>query len=66
MAWWKHLKKDNAEKNEKLRNEIEKEGGLKRRELFAMILSAFVVFIPAALVVLLVLAAVILIPLCFL
>ncbi len=63
MAWWKHLKKDNSEKLEKLREEIEEEGGLSKKDTFAMILSALLVFLPIAMLVLVGVALLILIPL---
>ena len=63
MAWWKRLKKDNTEKLEEFRKEADREGGIGKKDTFAMIFSAFIVFVPIAIVVLLALAAVVLIPL---
>ncbi|MBQ7365021.1 MAG: hypothetical protein IJW46_05435 [Clostridia bacterium] len=60
MAWWKRLKKDNAEKLSEFREEAEKEGGIGKKDTFAMLLSAFLVFVPIAILVLAVFAAVIL------
>jgi hypothetical protein len=49
MAIWKRLKKFDPEKEKELRNQIESEGGLEKGDGFAMVLSALLVFIPAAL-----------------
>lgn len=54
MLWWKRLKKDDPEKMEKFKDEIEKEGGLEKYDMFAMIVSALLVLVPVALVVLIV------------
>ena len=48
----KWLKKPNKEAEEQLREDIANEGGLDKKDLPAMILSAMIVFIPVALVVL--------------
>ena len=45
-AKWKLLKKPNKEKEEKLREDIEKSGGLEKKDMLAMILSAYIVIIP--------------------
>ena len=42
----KKLKKPNLEAEEKLREEIASQGGLEKGDLFAMILSAMLTFIP--------------------
>ncbi|MBR2986692.1 MAG: hypothetical protein IKC63_01605 [Clostridia bacterium] len=63
MAWWNHLKKDNSQKLEKLKEDIENEGGVSRKDTFAMVASALLIILPVALLVLLGLAAIILIPL---
>ena len=63
MLWWKRLKKDNPEKLKKLREELDKEGGVEKNDTFAMITSALLVILPVALLVLLGLAALVLIPL---
>ena len=52
---WKLLKKPNKEKEEKLREDIEKSGGLDKKDMLAMILSAYIVIIPVAAVLLLLL-----------
>ena len=52
---WKLLKKPNKEKEEKLREEIEKSGGLEKKDMLAMILSAYIVIIPIAAVLMLLL-----------
>jgi len=49
------LKKPDREKEAKLREEIEKEGGLEKGDLPAMLISAFLVIMPVALIVLAVL-----------
>jgi hypothetical protein len=46
---FKRLKKFDPEKEKELRNEINANGGLEKGDMFAMILSALLVFIPAAL-----------------
>ena len=48
-------KKPDLEKEEKLREEIYNEGGLEKKDLPALIFSAYLVFIPIALVLLLLL-----------
>ena len=54
MFWKKRLPKDNPEKREALKDEVEKEGGLEKQDMFAMILSALIVIVPIALIVLIV------------
>ena len=49
-------KKFDPEQERKLRDEIEQNGGLDKKDLPAMILSAYLVFLPIALGVLLVIA----------
>ena len=63
MRWWKRLKKDNAEKLEAFREELDKEGGVDKKDTFAMIVSAMLVFMPIVILILLGLAAIVLIPL---
>lgn len=46
---FKRLKKFDPEKEKELRNEINANGGLEKGDMFAMIFSALLVFIPAAL-----------------
>ncbi len=52
MAIWKRLKKFDPEKEKELRNQIEAEGGLEKGDGLAMVISALLVFLPAALLVL--------------
>lgn len=55
MAFFrKIIKKPDPEKEEKLRQEIHENGGLEKKDLPAMILSAYLVIIPIALAALLV------------
>lgn len=63
MRWWKRLKKDNSEKLEAFREELDKEGGVDKKDTFAMIVSAMLVFMPIVILILLGLAAIVLIPL---
>ena len=49
----KLLKKPDEEKEKKLREDIESEGGLDKKDLPAMILSAYLVIIPVVAVILL-------------
>lgn len=44
----KLIKKPNKEKEKELREQIEAEGGLEKGDMPAMIISAFLVFIPVA------------------
>lgn len=44
----KLIKKPDKEKEQELREQIEKEGGLEKGDMPAMIISAFLVFIPVA------------------
>ena len=53
---WRRLKKPDAEKEKQLREQIEEQGGVGKRDTFALILSALVVILPVALLVLLALA----------
>lgn len=62
MRWWKRLKKDNSEKLAELREELEKEGGVEKNDTFAMIVSAMLVFLPVALLVLLLLVGIAMLP----
>lgn len=48
----KKLKKPNAEKEQQLRDEIEEMGGLDKKDVPAMLLSAFLVILPVAAVIL--------------
>ena len=52
MFFFKKLKKYDPEKEQELRNEIEKNGGLEKGDGIAMVLSALLVIVPAALLVL--------------
>lgn len=54
MLWdkLKKLKKPNPEKEQQLRNEIEEMGGLEKKDMPAMLLSAFLVILPVAVVIL--------------
>ncbi|MBE6557843.1 MAG: hypothetical protein E7661_02375 [Ruminococcaceae bacterium] len=45
----KLLKKPNKEAEQELRNQIEAEGGLEKNDIPAMVLSAFLVIVPAVL-----------------
>lgn len=56
MLWRKRLKSDASEKRKQLNDDIEKEGGLEKHDFFAMIVSAFIVILPVAILVLLLLA----------
>lgn len=44
----KLIKKPDKEKEKELRDQIEAEGGLEKNDMPAMIISAFLVFIPVA------------------
>ena len=55
MFFRKRLKKYDPEKESELRSQIEKEGGLEKNDLLAMVISAMIVLIPVALGVLLLL-----------
>ena len=48
----KKLKKPDPEKEQALRNEIEEMGGLEKKDVPAMLLSAFLVILPVAVVIL--------------
>lgn len=54
----KLIKKPDEEKEKKLREEIEEQGGLDKKDIHAMILSAYLIIIPVALLVLLLLGAI--------
>lgn len=56
MFFRKRLKKFDPEKEANLREQIEAEGGLEKNDGLAMVISALLVFLPIALLVLLVLA----------
>jgi hypothetical protein len=51
---FKRLKKPDPQKEQTLRDAIENEGGLDKKDMPAMILSALLVIMPVAIVVLLV------------
>lgn len=53
MRWWKRLPKVNEEKEKELQEEMEKDEKVTFKDYFAMFISAFIVFIPTALLVLL-------------
>lgn len=55
MFFRKRLKKFDPEKEANLREQIESEGGLEKNDGLAMVISALLVFLPIALLVLLVL-----------
>ena len=48
----KHRKRFDPEAEERLRNEIEENGGLEKKDLPAMLLSAYLVFLPIVLLLL--------------
>ncbi len=52
MLWdkIKKLNKPNPEAEEKLRNDIEEMGGLEKKDLPAMLIAAFLVILPVALI----------------
>lgn len=50
MAIFSRLKKFDPEKEKKLRDEIEAEGGLEKNDFLAMVLGACIVILPAALI----------------
>lgn len=50
MAIFRRLKKPDPEKERQLREQIEAEGGLEKNDTLAMILAAALVFLPAALI----------------
>ena len=54
----KLIKKPDAEKEKQLREDISEMGGLDKKDVPAMILSAMLVILPVALVVLLILCAI--------
>ena len=54
----KLIKKPNRETEEKLRENIETEGGLEKKDVPAMLISAFLIFIPVALIALLLLCGI--------
>lgn len=56
MFFRKKLKKPDPEQEQKLRDDIEANGGLEKKDLPAMIISAFLVIFPVALAALLILA----------
>ncbi len=47
---FKRLKKFDPEKEKALNEQIQEEGGVEKKDMLAMVISAFLVFIPAALV----------------
>lgn len=49
MAIWRRLKKFDPEKEKELQRQIEAEGGLEKGDGLAMVLSALLVLLPAAL-----------------
>lgn len=53
---FKRLKKPDPEAEQRLRNEIQENGGLEKKDLPAMLISAFLVIMPVAIAILLVLA----------
>ena len=54
MFWQKRLKPDDPAKREELLNEIQRQGGLEKHDLLAMILAGLGVLLPVCLVVLIV------------
>lgn len=54
------VKKDNSEKEQKIREDIVNEGGLEKKDIPAMIISAYLVILPICLAVLVVLVLLIL------
>ena len=55
MFFRKKLKKPDPEAEKQLRSQIEAEGGLEKKDIPAMVISAFLVILPAAIGALLVL-----------
>ncbi len=58
MFFRKKLKKPDPEAEQRLRNEIDEMGGLEKNDVPAMLISAFLVILPVAIGVLLILALV--------
>jgi len=56
MLWdkIKKLKKPDPEKEKEFRNEIEEMGGLEKKDMPAMLIAAFLVILPIAIIVLVV------------
>lgn len=54
------LKKDNGKKEEGLREDIKNEGGLEKKDIPAMLISAYLIIIPICLVVLVLLCLIVL------
>lgn len=54
------VKKDNSEKEEKIREDIRNEGGLEKKDIPAMLISAYLVILPICLVILVALALLVL------
>lgn len=52
MFWLKRLKPDDPQKREVLKSEIEKQGGLEKHDMLAMVISALIVLVPVCLVLL--------------
>ena len=57
MMIWKRIKKPDEQAEKKLKEEIESEGGLEKKDFSAMILAAFVTVYPVCLLVLAALGA---------
>ncbi len=53
MLWKKLQKPDNPAKREEMKDEIQREGGLEKHDVLAMVLSALLVLVPVSLAVLL-------------
>ena len=49
----KFFKKPDVEKEEKFREELEESGGVEKKDIPAMIMSAYLIFIPVAVIILL-------------
>ena len=54
----KQIKKPNRETEEKLREDIAEEGGLDKKDVSAMLISAYLIIIPVALLALLLLCGI--------
>lgn len=54
MFWSKRLKPDDPAKREELQNEIQRQGGLEKHDLLAMVLAALGILLPVCLALLIV------------
>lgn len=52
MLWWKRIRKIDKNEEAEFRKKVEAEGGVDKKDLHAMIISALITYVPLAIIIL--------------